>query len=51
MWLEMARKAFYIPYPRFILLDKTRIRLGIAQKTFDIQSQSFSLGILDKTRI
>ena len=30
----MARKAFYIPYPRFILLDKTRIWFGMARKAF-----------------
>ena len=45
----MARKAFSIPYPRFILLDKTRIWLGMARKAFYIPYPRFIL--LDKTRI
>ena len=45
----MARKAFYIPYPRFILLDKTRIWLGMARKAFYIPYPRFTL--LNKTRI
>ena len=49
IWLGMARKAFYIPYPRFILLDKTRIWLGMAREAFYIPSPRFIL--LDKTRI
>ena len=39
--------AFYIPHPRFILLDKTR--LGMARKAFYIPYPRFIP--LDKTRI
>ena len=45
----MAPEAFYTPYPRFILLDKTRIWLGMARKAFYIPYPRFIL--LDKTRI
>ena len=45
----MARKAFSIPYPRFTLLDKTRIWLGMAREAFYIPYPRFIL--LDKTRI
>ena len=45
----MARKAFSVPYPRFILLDKTRIWLGMARKAFSMPYPRFIL--LDKTRI
>ena len=45
----MARKAFSISYARFILLDKTRIWLGMARKAFYIPYPRFIL--LDKTQI
>ena len=49
IWLGMARKAFYIPYPHFIPKDKMRIWLGMARNAFYISYLHFILW--DKMRI